>query len=367
MTNQEDFFYIQMEQSKVKSTIVSKYFKAWVQIMKRLNKIAYVDLFAGPGCYEDGSESTPIIILKQVVRDPEINQKLVTIFNDKENKHINSLQKTINTISEIKKLIHQPRFLNYEVGEEIFKNLQDIREIPSLFFVDPYGYKGLSIDLFGKILSNWGCDCIFFFNYNRINMGLGNLLVEEHMNNLFGKKQADELRKRIHNLSSEERELEIIEAICQSLYQIGGKYVLPFRFISAKKDTVSHHLIFCSKNETGYKIMKEIMAKESSVENQGVASFEYNPASIQQPLLSGFYQPLEELGNILLDDFSGQTLTVSQIYKTHNIGRCYIEKNYKDVLKKLEREGKIIVNPLVDQRRKNTMGNEVKISFPHRN
>lgn len=360
----KDFFDRQMEQSKVKSTIVSKYFKAWLQIMKQRNKIAYVDLFAGPGYYEDGSESTPIIILKDVVNNPEISQKLVTIFNDKDTKHINSLQEAVNTIRGMRNLSFPPRFLNYEVGEEIFQNLQDIRQIPSLFFIDPYGYKGLSIDLFGKILSSWGCDCIFFFNYNRINMGLGNLLVEEHMNNLFGKNQANKLRQHIQNLSSEERELEIIEAICQSLKQVGGKYFVPFRFISSKKDTVSHHLIFCSKNETGYKIMKEIMAKESSVENQGVASFEYNIASIQQPLLSGFYQPLDELGNTLLEQFAGQTLSVSEIYKIDNVGKCYIEKNYKDVLKRLESEGKITVEPPANKRRKDTMGDNVKISFP---
>jgi hypothetical protein len=58
-------------------------------------------------------------------------------------------------------------------------------------------------------LKDWGCDCIFFFNYNRINPGIGNLSVEEHMDALFGKKRADALRDRfkMKRLQPHERRL----------------------------------------------------------------------------------------------------------------------------------------------------------------
>ena len=42
--------------------------------------------------------------------------------------------------------------------------------------------------------------------------------------------------------------------------------------------------------------MKKIMAKESSKTEQGVASFEYNPADEQYPTLFELNRPLEELG-----------------------------------------------------------------------
>lgn len=45
-------------------------------------------------------------------------------------------------------------------------------------------------------------------------MGLPNELVEEHMNVLFGQKRADCLRKKLHGLSPEERELMIVEELC---------------------------------------------------------------------------------------------------------------------------------------------------------
>ena len=63
--------------------------------------------------------------------------------------------------------------------------------MPTFFFVDPWGYKGLSLRLINSVLKDWGCDCVFFFNYNRINMGLGNDAVEKHMDALFGKERGE--------------------------------------------------------------------------------------------------------------------------------------------------------------------------------
>ena len=43
--------------------------------------------------------------------------------------------------------------------------------------------------------------------------------------------------------------------------EIGGEFLLPFRFRNIKGNRISHHLVFVSKHRKGYNIMKEIMAK----------------------------------------------------------------------------------------------------------
>src|SRR5207247_694575 len=195
------FFGETKEQSLVKSAIVSKYFWAWAKvIMSRVSsttkKIAYIELFAGPG-----------------------------------------------------------------------------------------RYKGLSLKLVNAVVKDWGCECIFFFNYNRINMGLSNALVEEHMNALFGKERADELRLKLETLSTPDRELMIVEELCKALNPTNDRYVLPFRFKDDRGTRTSHHLIFVSKHFLGYHIMKSVMAGESSKQEQGVATFEYSPADRNYTLL----------------------------------------------------------------------------------
>ncbi|MDP2983698.1 MAG: three-Cys-motif partner protein TcmP [Candidatus Latescibacter sp.] len=365
------FFDESKDQSRVKSAIVSKYFDAWasvitgVQNKKNLgNKIAYIDLFAGPGRYQDGTRSTPLLILEKAIQKSQIRDSLVTIFNDKDENNTNSLQQAIDELHGIETLKYKPVVQTKEVGEEIVQMFEQMNLIPTLFFVDPWGYKGLSLRLVNSVIKDWGCDCIFFFNYNRINMGLGNPMVKEHMNCLFGKERADEFRVRLEPLDKYEREMVIVEELCQAIKALGPRYVLPFRFRDDKGTRTSHHLIFVSKGFKGYEIMKEIMANKSSSDEQGVASFEYNPADVrpfrQLSLLFQLSRPLDELAGMLLEDFAGRTLTMRQIYEQHNVDRPYVSRNYKQALSKLEEDGKITAST----HRRNSFGDDVQVTFP---
>lgn len=292
-----------------------------------------------------------------------MRQMLVTVFNDADSGHISSLQDAIDELPGIEKLRHKPIVQNNEVGEEIVKSFEEMNLVPTFFFVDPWGYKGLSLRLINSVLKDWGCDCIFFFNYNRINMGLGNKFVKEHMDALFGVERADKLREELASLSPNDRELGIVEAIGEALQEMGGKFVLPFRFCRPKGERTSHHLIFVSKHIRGYNIMKDIMARESSGAEQGVPTFEYNPVFRKQGLLFEFARPLEELSKMLRDEFTGKTMTMNEIFEAHHVGRRFISKNYKEVLKKLEEEDEIRVDPPAEERRKNTFADHVKVTF----
>ena len=177
------------------------------------NRIAYIDLFAGPGRYGDGTKSTPILVLEKAIQHPDMRQRLVTIFNDKNPANANSLQQAIDQLPGIETLKFKPQVNTNEVGEKIVTMFEQMRLVPTLFFVDPWGYKGLSLRLINSVLKDWGCDCIVFFNYNRINMGLTNAAVTEHMNALFGAQRADALRQRLEPMSTSARELLVVETL----------------------------------------------------------------------------------------------------------------------------------------------------------
>jgi three-Cys-motif partner protein len=366
------FFDEYREQSRVKSEILSKYFWAWAQVMvatakgRGEDKIAYIDLFAGPGRYGDDTKSTPLLVLERAVQNPDLCRMLVVLFNDKNPDYARSLQEAIDSNPEFKQFRHQPQVANDPVGEEIVAEFESRRLIPTLFFVDPWGYKGLSLRLINSVLKNWGSDCIIFFNYNRINMGLNNESVREHMDALFGTERAETLRLRMQRMAPYERELAIVEEIAEALKEMGGRYVLPFTFKNENGSRTSHHLIFVSKHFKGYEIMKGIMAGESSGAKQGVPSFDYNPATRNHPLLFELSRPLEDLQGQLLNDFAGRTLTMRKIYEKHSVDRPFIEKNYKQALINLEAMGTIEADPPASSRRKNTFAGHVLASFPGR-
>jgi three-Cys-motif partner protein len=227
-------------------------------------RIAYIDLFAGPGRYKDGTKPTPLLVLEKAIQNPAISKMLVTIFNDGNEDLSYSLDEAIGSLSGIEKLRYKPKVHNYMVGEEIARIFSQMQVIPTPLFADLWGYKGLSIQLIYSILKDWGCDAILFFNYNRINMGLSNPAVKEHMDALFTKKRADSLRERLPGLSPDERESAIIEEHTNAFIELGAKYVLPFCFKTEDGSRTSHYLIFTTKHFKGYDIMKSIMASQSS-------------------------------------------------------------------------------------------------------
>lgn len=69
-------------------------------------------------------------------------------------------------------------------------------------------------------------------------------------------------------------------------------------------------------------------------------------------------------------DFAGRSLTTKQIYDEHNIGKPFIFKNYQNILKKLEADGKMKTEPPADKRRRIrgevTFAESVKVTFPLR-
>lgn len=365
----EEFFKAQQEASLIKTRIITKYFFTWSRVMiqsqkinRKFSKIGYIDLYAGPGKYEDGTNSTPIIILTQALKDKDISDRLLALFNDKSEENVKSLRETIGNIEGIEKLKYPPVINNVDVDDEIAKIFEDMHMIPSFFFIDPWGYKGLSIRLINALLKDWGCDGVFFFNYNRINMAISNKKFNENMNNFFGEERAKSLREKIKNQNAVEREATIIDGLCNALKEYSYKYILPFRFISCETNKTSHYLIFVSKEFLGYEIMKEIMYKESSECNDDIGSFEYDPSAklAKQTLLFNTSGSIQDLKNLLMKDFHGKKLTMDEIYRQHSIDKPYVKRNYKRALLELETEKAIEASP----HRSKTFGDGVIVAFP---
>jgi hypothetical protein len=63
------FFSRQTAASRRKAAIIANYFPAWATVIRsRATKMAYIDLYAGRGVYDDGTESTPLLVLRH---DPD--------------------------------------------------------------------------------------------------------------------------------------------------------------------------------------------------------------------------------------------------------------------------------------------------------
>jgi three-Cys-motif partner protein len=79
-------FEEQSEESRIKAEIVEKYFYAWSRVIAKNSRektISYIDLFAGPGRYKDGSASVPVMITQRAINDDYLRESLVSFLMTK--------------------------------------------------------------------------------------------------------------------------------------------------------------------------------------------------------------------------------------------------------------------------------------------
>lgn len=364
-----NFFEERGDQSAIKAEIVQKYFAAWANIILPTaqkfgdGKIAYIDLYAGPGRYKDGAASTPLLILQKAIESPTVSSSLVALFNDMDANNTQTLQSEIDGLPGIERLKYRPKVNCNPVDKDAEEYFAGTRLIPSFTFLDPFGYKGLSLKLVNGVIKDWGCDCIFFFNYNRISLGISNPMVQDHMSALFGDDRAARLKARVEGAKPAQREQMILEDLTNALIEMGGEYVLPFRFKNAA-GRLTHHLIFVSKSFKGYEVMKGVMASASSSSDQGVASFAYSPADETMPLLFELTRPIDDLEGMLREDFAGRSISMLDLYREHSVGRPYLSKHYKEVLRKMEEDSAVQVRDPEGKKRSRGFADRLIVTFP---
>jgi hypothetical protein len=239
--------------------------------------------------------------------------------------------------------------------------------VPTLVFLDPCGYKGLSLKLVASILGGFGNDCIFFFNYSRINMKLDLKIMNQSVDDFFEPERAKTLRAKIRNRTAPEREQIILAAVKASIEEAGA---IPLVFgFNSDKGRRSHHLVYASKNQSAAGMMKSILRSASSEITEGVGSGEHDPraAEVSGSLFGGLYAVEDRL----LATFAGRAITFASLLQ-EEAQTQYTESNYRDAVLKLEREGRVTVVPPANARRmqaggqKRTLPKAVSISFRHK-
>lgn len=288
--------------------------------------------------------------------------------------HTKELGKNLKELEGYDTLKYPPRLRTGPVDEKLVSMFAKSNNIPAFSFIDPFGYTGLTLPLVQALVSGFGSDMVLFFSFNSINRAVSNDLVKEHMEALFGPKRAEQLRQVVKGMRSDEREEVLIEAFIEAVTEdLGYEYVIPYVFEKEDKDRTSHYLIFVSKRDRGFKIMKEIMYKESQDKTQGVAKFGYvRQVSAQKtPLLHLMNTPLSDFGKKLCVDYAGRSLSrnvLREDYDKYNPRNLFVEKNWRDVLSELEQEGKITCKPPRSERRVQkgevTFGENTVVTFP---
>ncbi|MFO8079437.1 MAG: hypothetical protein R6V07_03930, partial [Armatimonadota bacterium] len=212
---------------------------------------------------------------------------------------------------------------------------------------------------------------ILFFNFNRIYMGVDNPYVEAHMTGLFGEDRFRRMLSVFHGMDQDEREEFLMAQARLALQEAGAEFVLNFRFLNDSGGRTSHYILHVTDGELGNDIMRGVMKNHCTPTADGIAEFMYDPTRDGQTRMA-LFDGHGELGDELLTMFSGETLTMREIYRRYRdqspLRKDLTPTDVKEALKVLEFREQIRAHPSASDRPwrngRPTFHDDVSVSFP---
>lgn len=360
MAADKGFFKNQTASSRVKASIVSEYFPQYCRIIRRRHEpelFRYIDLFAGPGIYEDGNVSTPIMLARNISQDSSIKDKVQFVFNDLY--FIDELQANFESEFPSGTFPKGVIFRNKEVGkdEAIYQFLErntmrkDSRgkswnETPSLLFFDPFGYSGMRTSTLAKFLGNWGNEVFLFINTKRINPALENEQFEDLMR-LWFPKRFEKLKIEVRKQTSVPERLEfILENLHDEFAALIGSrylYTCAFRFQEEDSRTTSHYILHITKGVRGFDLVKNVYNKYANedLELRGSNTYTFDPKKCvgYTSLFSDSHEAVDALKHLLCREYSGRSLSAFNLFEEHQKTTRYCRDHYTIALREAVKEG----------------------------
>ena len=350
------FFEAQTPSSRIKANIVSEYFPKYCRILLKQpqRQIRYVDLFAGPGLYDDGSISTPILVGKSCSKDPNLSKIVWLIFND--NKYSEKLKENFENCFPPGTFKHPPIFTNRTVGEDerirsyLFKqhSRNGKNPHPTLLFIDPFGYKGVDTQALAAFLQNWGNEIFLFVNIKRIHAAVENKKFDDLMWDLFP-TTINEIRKdRKYSLKVEDRLNLIIQNLAEEYNKVIGDKVFytAFKFQEEDNSATSHYILHLTKHSRGYDLVKQIYHDFDNIgatlDKDGTYTFDAKKIDTDKNSLLDFGDHnIYSLSKKLKERYSGQKISSLKLFEEHQRTTRFSRKHYVQTLRKMVEDGDV--------------------------
>ena len=344
---EEHFFEKQTMSSRIKASIVSEYFPSYCKIIAKRHvpkQIRYIDLFAGPGVYDDGNASTPILIARYCQNNDFLRNKVRLIFND--NMYSATLEQNFYKEHFGKSTVGCCKEINKFLMQNTHENNRN--EYPSLLFIDPFGYKGIETRVLAEFLKNWGNEIFLFVNTKRIHPALENDKFESLMLDLFP-TTLDQIRLDRRFKANVSERLSLIINSLGNEYEtlLGGKvFYTAFKFQEEDIKTTSHYILHITKGARGYDLIKTIYNDFANVGTffDGVNTYTFDAKKLDSTECELFdvnSANIDLLKNMIYEHFNDCIITAYELFETHHKANLYSRSHYTEALRRLVEEGKI--------------------------
>ena len=351
----KSFFKELKPHSSAKVKLLENYINLWIRkvTLGCKSKCLICDTFAGEGFYDDGTVGSPIIILKSALDYLEqslpTHEEVILVFIEadfeKYKKLKSNIEKVLSCTLEDNKfnLICEKLSIlilnstHENLLDELLKSVSNL--VPSLFFIDPFGFKGINYEQVNSMLKKYSsCEIILNFMYEEFNRFKSGANIDNTLTRFFG-SDTSLFKENTKNMTAQERRNYIINEYKNNFKRNGVKYTLDFDI--QKDDSVAYKmtLIFASNNIHGFNAMKSTMLNLSRN-----IYFEYKThENAILNLFSGheMEMAISEMSNIIARNFKGKKI-VREAIDLYCRNHDFIpEDKVVQILKCLSSEGKI--------------------------
>ena len=347
--------------TRAKHDLLSRYLKAWYPIIGRYSQRAvFIDAFAGPGVYEDGSPGSPIIALRTLLDHSALGSlsgcTFYFLFIESDKKRFAHLEAEIKKLDalpgNVQVMLRNSNFVT--VAEELASLINDEKQglAPTLAFLDPFGISGVPLNLIAQLLASDKCELFITFMADHLNRFARTGQIDRHCEELFGSDDYRNVRGMTALIDLYERQLHDVAKFT---------YVREFEMLRTDGHP-AYYLIHATRSEKGVGKMKDAMWK---VDPGSGFSFSDRHAG-QGSLLVGDHVDTGPLRAALVANFAGKTASIEQLERFTLLETLYHPSSHlrRKTLALMEADDSIsVINPGTKRRKGDyPAGTEIKFA-----
>ena len=355
--------WIYKEHTRVKHELLDKYLGGWLRILGSAHgRLVIVDGFAGRGIYPDGSESSPLVILQRAAEivDAGWVGQVTCAFVEIDVENFRNLADILGSRgpqhSGVK--VTGPYNDSFEnIAEGLIDSAGD-RFAPSFWFVDPFGFTGISFETVRRIMSLERSEVFVTLMLRDIGRFLGHADLEQAFDRLFGTREWLAIVES--EAAGEEKEQALRDLYIAQLRSLGCK-VTAFRVSMDEKAQTLYYMVHATRHCRGRWLMKDVMKRQGA---NGVFAY-LGPGDLIARMQGSLFpvDTVRELMPEVMQKFRGRTVGFDSL-----LDECCDDNelgipDYRRALQELRRQGKVQVRPVTSKTTRGLQGMD-QITFP---
>lgn len=374
--------------SAAKHAVLARYMKAWLPILasgaRRANvpaDVVIVDGFAGRGRYRDGEPGSPII-LRQIAADVVGSgraERVEMFFIEKDPENHAALDALLRATPNVMGVEEHPP-VRAEFAQEALSILASALPLPrpraSFWFIDPFGFSGIPLEVMRQILSRPRAEVFITLMVHYLNRFIEDPYKHPGIAETFG-LETNQLNSAIADVRASGHAAAALRELYEQRLrtEAGAKYVWPFRVARAGSNDTFYYLIHGSTHPKALREMKKATYAVGDWRHSFLGADDVSiTGQAELPTIDELNEDLPTLKRRLLETFGGQEIAYdpkrwpaerSLLNEACPDPRFFkwVDGHFKDALVDLIKEGRVTKVP-VETKGQRGLAGEDRLRFP---